>query len=188
MEVAGHPDIAGRGGTETDGKESMAAVILETGATVSGTVLLDGLIIIEIHAIWHTAARLDKRLDFLTHEFLGADEPHGIEPPNRKVPFLAFLGTFARFAVGILRLELLVDFKVLVPPGKDRIALATEDTPADTGKGEGAHAARQAAAAIAARGDFVSMPIVMVRVSLARGRRRASRHMPPHKRASWFHS
>lgn len=108
-------------------------------------VRLDGLIIIEIHAIWHAATRLDKRLDFLTHEFLGADEPHGIEPPNRKVPFLAFLGAFARFAVWILHLELLVDFKVLIPPGKDRIALAAQDAPADGWEGEAAHAARQAA-------------------------------------------
>ena len=115
VEVAGHPDIAGRGGTETDGKGKHGGGHLGDRCDVAGTVLLDGLIIIEIHAIWHAATRLDKRLDFLTHEFLGADEPHGIEPPNRKVPFLAFLGAFARFAVWILHLELLVDFKVLIP-------------------------------------------------------------------------
>lgn len=57
--------------------------------------------------------------------------------PNRKVPFLALLGAFARLAVGILRLELLVDLKVLIPPGKDRIALAGEDVPADGRGGRG---------------------------------------------------
>ena len=145
MEVAGHPDIAGRGGTEANGKGKHGGSHLGDRCDVSGAVLLDGLIIIEIHAVWHAAARLDKRLDFLTHEFLGADEPHGVEPPDRKVPFLALLGAFARLAVGILRLELLVDLKVLIPPGKDRIALAGEDVPADGREGEAAHAARQAA-------------------------------------------